>query len=323
MNGCRISFFVILSMFLSSCTEILDLDPDQRFVVVHGILVNEPQQTILLHYSSYLSDNYQEPINVGQVFVEEENDDSSKGVTYTFTPKGDGRWVADFTPQVDKKYNLIVKIPGEKEITASTVFPTNENLLFLQMEEDGYTFHTRYIPLYLWVYGMDYNAGTGQFNMPEYIYGNDYFESADEFNCSHVTIQNCAELQNTTTAKFTPDALLRYGYVRYVFGVQVDQPPLFVTSKVVLNVLPAFRICENGFPHPESKVIFDSVSPEYDQYIKSVISLKIKEINESNQDFSSLYDYEQAASNIQNGVGVFGAVYRSSLRINYNHYIDN
>ncbi len=310
---------IVLLISLSSCTAVLDLDPKERFVVVHAVLINEPKQIISLHYTSYLSDDYQQPINDGQVVVEEENDDSSIQRTFSFTPKGDGLWEADFTPLPEMKYNLRVNIPSEKEITASTVFPSTENLLFLLLHDTDYSFLSRYIPLYLWIYGMDYDEQTQQSQTTEFIFGYSSQGYVDAFNCSNKTLQDCPELKNTLPAKESPNALLNYGYLRCEIGTSTDQK-LKEDEDIHLKALPSFQLCENGYPHPKSKVFFDSVSAEYDQYLKSVLLLKLSKMNKTEQDFSELYDYDDAASNIKNGIGIFGAVYRNTLNVAHNNY---
>lgn len=51
-------------------------------------------------------------------------------------------------------------------------------------------------------------------------------------------------------------------------------------------------------------VVLISVSEDYDRYLKDVIIRKMKE---DSDDITILYDREQLYSNIDGGVGIFGA----------------
>ena len=318
-------------MSLSSCTAVLDIDPREQFVVVHGVLINEPRQVIDLHYSSLLSENYMPPVDEAVVWVEEMNDDGSVRHRYDFVPVGDGRWEAEFTPDFATQYCLKVQVPGYKPIAASTIYPAAENLLMMAVSDSGYLFHSVYIPMYLWVYGLDYCTETGVHQLADYIVGRtalmvDYFDDSfsivgiptpivvedviphDAFNQTEVLTGNHADVKDTPFGMMHPDIPMCRYYLRYETGVRRD-PELNYYFRETYQIFPSFKIQEDGQPVLGSYIVFDSLSEDYDRYLKGVLT---KELNKEEimTDFSQLYNYQEVYTNIVGGTGIFGAVYR-------------
>lgn len=313
----RILLFVILAGILPSCTEVLDLDPRAQRVVVYGILENTMKQVVELRYTSYLSEDYMPPVENARVWVEEEGRNPEEAASYHFQEQADGRYEACFTPQFGARYHLKIELADGRVLTGTTLYPVQENLLNLRPEGYQYAFRTAYIPLYLWIYGMEYSDEREQ--VVTYVYGSNQYilqeGILDPFNYSNLFVKDVPEYENKIVGIVHGDELLSLGYLRYEIGVK-KIPQLYESSDFWITAVPIFTITETGLPHSKSYVVFDSVSEEYDAYLKSVILLQKSE----KQDLTNLYDLENAFSNIEGGIGIFGAVYRSKLSLLWNNY---
>lgn len=296
---------VLVLCFFSSCTAILDLDPRERFVVVHGILVNKPRQVINLHYSSLLSEDEMLPIDDANVWVEEKNRDGTIGHIYEFKAVGNGQYEAWFKPQSETRYNLKVVVPGQSEITASTLYPTAGNFSDLRVFNESYCFdYASDIPLFLWVYGQVGNELQSGSKTVTYIAEQGDF--ADSFN--------------ETALQHVSGAHQHWRYLRYEFSLESIESIPFVEDyvhiglkkTVSLLIYPDFGI--RSLLSDDCYVEFCSVSEEYDCYLKEVVSFELKLDHIAGNDFSSLYDHHSVYTNVQNGIGIFGAVLREEIR---------
>lgn len=292
-------FCFAVASLLVSCTAVLDLDPRKQFVVVHAVLINEPRQVIDLCYSSYLSEDHMSPIDHAKVWVEEENPDGTIRRTYAFDSIGDGRYESYFWPEFGTRYNLRVVLDGCPEITASTQYPCAENFVDrASMRRYTYTFETVCIPLYLWVYGQSYNLREDGYFQSLYICETDGF--SDPFN--EVALLGFEGGQK------------HWRYLRYEINMSTDSP--MVSYDAVrnftyfeLSVFPDFYSWSTASQYAP-RVVFESVSEDYDRYLKDVVSLELKLEHEEQNDFTSLYDPNSTYTNVKNAIGIFGASYR-------------
>lgn len=318
MSGRILLLFCVVCM-LQSCTDVLDLDPRAQRVVVYGILENTMKQVVELRYTSYLSEDYMPPVENARVWVEEENRNDPVAIKYNFKELGNGYYESNFTPKFGSRYHLEIELQDGRRLSGTTLFPAQENLLNLRPAGYAYSFRTAYIPLYLWIYGMDYSDKLGKEQVANYIYGSRRYLSSEEildpFNYSDLFVKDVPEYKNRFVCEYHGDELLSQGYLRYEIGVK-KIPQLYELSDFWITAVPIFTITETGLPHSKSYVVFDSVSEEYDAYLKSVILLQKSE----KQDLTNLYDLENAFSNIEGGIGIFGAVYRSKLSLLWNNY---
>jgi len=132
MRSC-VFLSVSVLLLLVSCMEVADLDPREQEVVVNCVLLNDSVQTVRLRYTSYISENeypYVEDAEVSVSGRDLENDGPTEH--YVFRKKGKGEWVSEFYPVPGYTYNLTVKIPNHKTITASTKYPKDDVKLINQ-----------------------------------------------------------------------------------------------------------------------------------------------------------------------------------------------
>lgn len=316
MSGRILLLFWVVCM-LQSCTDVLDLDPRAQRVVVYGILENTMKQVVELRYTSYLSEDYMPPVENARVWVEEEGRNPEEAASYHFQEQADGRYEACFTPQFGARYHLKIELADGRVLTGTTLYPVQENLLNLRPEGYQYAFRTAYIPLYLWIYGMEYSDEREQ--VVTYVYGSNQYilqeGILDPFNYSNLFVKDVPEYENKIVGIVHGDELLSLGYLRYEIGVE-KFPQLYESVDFMITAVPIFTLADNGLPRPETYVVFDSVSKEYDAYLKSVVSRELT----LELDFTNLYENKNVFSNIEGGVGIFGAVYRNKLPILWNCY---
>lgn len=323
-------FFIFgLLWLLSSCTEVLDLDPRSKFVVVHSVLINDTVQTVELRYTSYLSEDYMPAVETARVWVEEENGDGSVRSTYLFEKSASGLWVSYFVPSFATRYNLYVEVPGHERIEASTIFPFKENMIGLTADRRTYAFRANNLPLYLWVHGVDYHQKTKTYQVTPYVFGTAFVRRVDQsiiedypcidtFNQSEVLVSQLPSLSESFAAAHHLEEPVHHRYLRVELGTSASVPLPFY-GKIHLVVLPCFTLQADGFPHSRSLVMFDSVSEDYDRYLKFTLDYALSQ-NREQTDFSQLYGYEELCTNVKNGVGIFGALYRQQFRASDLYY---
>lgn len=309
-------FCLCLLMFCTSCTAILDLDPRERFIVVQGALINEPKQTILVNYSAYLDEVEMMEINHANVVVEELNLDGEVVAEYEFESCGSGQYEAYFEPKFGLRYNLSVEVPGYATVSASTVYPIRENIRNLTKGYDRYWFESKNVPLYLWVYGVEMDYRKDSFVPVQYIYANPKLTVADYsgFDLEVEFIQH-VDVDSFNVLAMIDDVgePIHWRYVRCELGTESRPHVEGGRWWYGINVIPDFALRENGVPDSYSYVSFDSVSAEYDRYLKEVISYDLKLDHLPISDFASLYERHEIYTNVQNGTGIFGAIYRQRM----------
>lgn len=315
-NRVLVTIFLLLPV---SCTEILDLDPQERFVVVHGVLVNEPRQEIYLNYTSYLSDEDLQPIDDAEVWVEEENENGLTTHVYRYKAVGGGCWVSEFIPRPYTRYRLFVKVTGHPEIRATTVYPGTEGLSGLRCTKDDYSFFSNYMPLYLWIYGQDYQSEKEVYHVPGHVCGQDYMILYDG-DKNVIEDFACIDPFNQTEVVSDPQPMVKHHRFLRVEISAINASQISICHRIGLVVLPDFADAEDGLPHAKSCVVFDSVSEEYDRYMKSVIMYDLSSPDVVT-DFTQLYESPvEITSNIEHGLGVFGAVYRKKMPYLQSYY---
>ena len=352
--------------------EVADLDPREQEVVVYCVLLNDSVQTVSLRYTSYISENKYPYVDEAEVSVsgrDLENDGPTEH--YVFHKKREGEWVSEFYPVPGYTYNLTVKIPNHKTITAVTKYPkddvgisvrTGENsvLPFYNYFANGaemplywkehpdqefmarLTKQFKFFPYYfysgtinvsdsnaIWIYGEDYDWVEEKYNTTEYIYSDLY--GVEDFNISGVIGSMIKEFEQNEYAMEVPD-VLNYGVPMYYATISTyynlkDKtfyhrylriPCDTISYKFDVNtysitdcqVIANFRQYYNGIAHPNARIVADLVSAEYDRYMKDILSFELGLDMKDTDDLTHLYEYREIYSNVENGLGVFGACKR-------------
>ena len=197
----KLAKYLVLSLFFISggCIEEIVMDPGERAVVVECIIDNEDKlQTVHLSYSASVSDNdcpKVEEADVRMRFVLDTHyTDFEDGHTviidtsgsYEFVKAADGVWQAEFEPIEYAQYTLEVEVPGYGTITAETVFPPKMAIDIVWSPSSGHAYSVySYSNRKIWIYGLDYNPSTKQYEIADYIYSSDRY--VDNFNLTEVT----------------------------------------------------------------------------------------------------------------------------------------
>ena len=196
-------FLLLSALFFWGCVEEIVMDPGERTVVVECVIDNEDKvQTVNLSYSATVSDKTYPKVEEAEVKISFALDtfytDFEDGHTviidtsgcYEFVKADDGVWQAEFEPIEYARYTLEVEVPGYDRITATTVFPPK--MLVGVGHGQSYVVDT-YDNRKIWIYGLDYNPSTLQYETADYIYASDRY--VDNFNLTEVTKDDIEEFR--------------------------------------------------------------------------------------------------------------------------------
>ena len=216
----KLAKYLVLSLFFISggCIEEIVMDPGERAVVVECIIDNEDKlQTVHLSYSASVSDNDYPKVEEADVrmrfVLDTHYTDFEDGHTviidtsgsYEFVKAADGVWQAEFEPIEYAQYTLEVEVPGYGTITAETVFPPRMKVS--NSVEHSYIINEFGIERKIWIYGLDYNPSTKQYEIADYIYSSDRY--VDNFNLTEVTKDDIEEFRWPEKGLYWKDLLYK------------------------------------------------------------------------------------------------------------------
>jgi hypothetical protein len=185
----------------------------------------------------------------------------------------------------------------------------------------------------VWVYGMDYNPVMGKFEQTGYIYTTHHV--ADNYNITTKKGKDIPEFSKEQCTVGVPE-ILEYGIPMYHATTStyynISQERMYAYSLRfpvcdLLNpgdgfynveyhqIIPNFKQYYNGVAHPKAHLVAELVNKDYDKYLKSVMEFHLGLGWETAADeLTRIYDYREVKTNIVNGLGVFGASYKSMRR---------
>lgn len=270
-------------LLLSGCVEKVDITPfEKKEVVVSCLLTDASIQNLTLSYSSPLGKKYYEEVEEAKITLFEE--EAAVGV---FTKKGYSKWQLSFTPKATKKYRLTIEIQGKPTITATTQMPQKIAIRKMGEHDTDRTKHFEKSPnLTFWAFAFHDPKDT-ILSRPSI---EPYFRLLDELGTNSPladSFNHIKEGSSTITSKI---------FFSYIRMKQDDNTSQFHLEGNINGV-----------------VVFRAASEEYDQYLKT--SLQKMLVYESFDDPSQWLDESEIYSNIQNGIGIFGAY--SDILFNY------
>ncbi len=325
-SGHSILPVITLLFSISSCVRPADLETGEMSVVVNCILsYPSPTQTLTLSYS--IPDGKDAGLAIDRAVVSL-YDQTNGAVAGAFVPKGGGEWLASILINPGHQYRLDINVVGEEHISATTTVPESKempywpngiamwvsdrsssamNKALCSTEYDLSVFDAP-----VWIYIWNYNLSTGKHVIADRIAGNG---QVDEFNRSGGSMVLDTEWKEHAFeyARSYHKKYLHYergkggntfiaGEMATPFFTALGESPIIrpsVDNPVTLYAKPSLI--------PEERmgyVVLLSVSEDYDRYLRDVITRKMKE---EGDDITVLYDREQIYSNIEGGVGIFGA----------------
>ena len=219
-----------------------------------------------------------------------------------FIKEGYGEWVLKYHPTCGKEYRLVVEIPGNAPLSATTIMPEFAHMYECGTQDKNHTklFDQGEMVTPVWFFclnssltGVDYfmhHPKPADDPNPSLLQqlGTDH-KNADRFNQELSASDFDKRYGNTPGYKY---------YVRLIpdKDIKDDNPYRF-------KVQHPFR--------DATFIIYRSVSNEYDAYLKSIIAKMT--YYESEDDPAQWFDESVIYSNIDNGVGIFGAYYETSF----------
>ena len=167
-----------------------------------------------------------------------------------------------------------------------------------------------------------------------------YYDWIDRFNVVDVKREDVAEFRYPDDVGIEFPHVLEYGYPQYLHGeynatttdmhyrylrlqCSFDTPKRgpFNPEAVVdgyypcefcghIYVAASFRQYRYGIPHPKAYLVFQVANEDYDRYLKTLVSWSQKKEYGGNTSLTDIWEYKsQLYSNINNGLGIFGAKY--------------
>lgn len=338
--------FVILMMILSAtltgCVETIVMDPGEEDLPVMVNCVLEAgfgKQTLYLQYVKGKSRSEYIPIENATVRIE-----ASEGLIrqIEFKYVGDSKYEAGPEVQINKysrsplligqrvTYTLSVEIPGRETITARTTVPANQSPRYYHdvVFEDIWDFYfTCGLPIDhesqdrpdepaihtspVWIFASKWKHVANESARNRYPYLVTDHPFADDFNNTGLEFSDLVIEGDPDPNEIRPP--LKYTWPAFK-GMRHRMPDLPLHDGFVridhLDNKP-FHLLAGPLSYMESyqdHFDFFFVSEEYDKYLRSVYILNTQLDN----NFTSVFSTDNAYTNIEGGVGIFGAVFRDS-----------
>jgi hypothetical protein len=280
-------------MLLSGCVEPIDIDPvrEEPQVVVSCLLTDSDTQHLELTYTNPPS---------GSSFTFPEVEDATAtlycegSAVGTFRREGPTEWVLDYHPEEEKDYRLEVKIPGHPLITATTTMPQKppfEQLRHFFLPNDKFLQGQLSFPCWIFTLASSLKSEYNELeiNQPS-IEDDPKVYLISQIGSTHKDEDQFNIMNSTISWKFTDDVVTEH---KYYIRLNPD-PSLtdYTFTLVYLNHMRAF-------------IVFRTASEEYDRYLKSVFEKVDAHIVED--DPTQWFEQVRIYSNIENGLGIFGA----------------
>lgn len=346
---------VALAVISVSCVEPMDLDPHEgRSLVVNCILTESDVQTLELYYTYDLSGKESEPIADATVRLTCDYEPVAE-----FTRGDDGLWRTNHRPEYNKHYRLDVTV-GDQHFSAYTIFPEDihvDTYGRLRWKDESrridyllYSYELRvydvFMPPYkgrecltpnhLWIFPRDLGWGD---DYQRYIATSHL--CADDFNVVPLSVRDLPCFSSDSIAAMPRWLKREIAWYPEMLGdlqmhdrfVRIDIPRNYHNGKTQkeLTNTPiytdmSFALVRPFTPHPlDYETPYDGnlydvyiLSNEADKYFKDVYR---RHLNKDNFVFE--YDTENIYTNIQGGLGVFGAMVHRNDKHGVRGYLDD
>ncbi len=320
----NIILFVILALGYTSCTQDISLDAGERAVVVECILSCDSVQTLKLFYSHAKDGNGSSmPITEADVTLFDETKNETAG---TFHYAGGMDWTLDYAAEPEHAYRLDIDVKGHDHISAQQIMPkqirvegyvhkggmTSGDSGFIKYGDsfNGTAYWGVAIPAKTWIYAVCYDEKTGETHIADEICSD--YPNVDNFNLTGDTyVPYLVEFE--TLIGMYPYMICNYlqGYPLYRRYIRTNadlvDSDYFIWDRVFI-VSGSFYEYDN--PNKEQPlgskggVFFTTVSDDYDRYLLEAIHYQQQQ---ESDDMTIIYKRDNIFSNINGGVGIFGA----------------
>lgn len=279
------SLVILPAILLSvSCVEDIDIDvPLEDKIVVNCLLTTDSVQHLSLTHNALKNAGYFQDVDNAVATL------SSGGIEIgTFRHSEYGDWNLDFTPIPGEKYELNIKVDGFDKITAETIFPHQVKISKSQSKGNGSKRYFKQMKSdeVFWMFHLTQRSDT-LMKVPVVSSSDVLQESigtshpgADDFNASDLLMFSNMGGGGTTRE-----------HLCYIRVLPVDMQGML-------------EFYVEGFLR-QSLMVFRAVSDEYDRYLKT--SLAKMMLYENSDDSTQYLDESSVYSNINGGLGIFGA----------------
>lgn len=309
-------------MIASSCTQEITLDAGERAVVVECILSCDSVQTMKLFYSHAKDGNMASvPITEAEVSLFDETMNQIAG-DFQYTVGG---WTLDYAAVPEHSYRLDIDVKGHEHISAQQTMPKLANLNwgigwgspfsnYPEVQKYGDMFHgTCYginaLPAKTWIYAVCYDEKTGETHVADEICSD--FPYLDNFNLTGETyvppIVEFGTLVGAYPLKVCSYLTGAPLYKRYL-RTNADLVDPEKSKYQVFIVSGSFYYYDNpNRAQPlgsKGGVYFTTVSDDYDRYLLEAVYYQQQQ---ESDDMATIYKRDNIFSNINGGIGIFGA----------------
>ena len=320
------AILLFAGLLCASCVEtIYPESVEEAPIVVNSVLDTSDTQSLYLAFSSKVSEVEDFIIidNADAVLREITAGDTLTVATFSF--ENDGMWRTRFRPLSGKKYQLLIDIPGEKRISATTRMPDTMMVQsFIEMPAGSVgPISRKYYP------GTSYSSKFKENTLYLYMSGED--DKGNTLIANEIATDHLFEdLFNITGAvyfmpepDFEPTIFLRHpiwyptvnGRAFHKIYIRIPNPDKYVNSysEIESSITKGhFTVATlDTLDKKINKLTILQVSDELDAYFKSVLTEQSKQ--EVTDNFLLVYDRTNISGNLINALGVFGAYNKYEL----------
>ena len=322
----------LCSAALCSCVRDVTLDAmDKPTVAVECVLTNSSPQTLRLAFTKGASQTEASPL----VSVEASLIDLSEGQSIGLFQRGeDGVWTLDYAAVPEHNYRLEINVPGYELIWAEQTMPTLAELscfshIFSYYDSGGTSnptyskfcgtvFYASSLPNYTWIYGMNYNEETKSFEIADEICTD--YEYVDNFNLTgnlytpesgltyNLGFECDGELYPSLAGKSIHRRFLRLEKQASYEWFEIE---FVISGNFKGNYYYYLDKAKRGRSETEGYLESISVTDDYDRYLREAIAYQLKQ---ESTDLTTIYQRENIYTNINGGIGIFGAQIKTVLQ---------
>lgn len=312
---------VFMYLALTGCVRDVVLDAREKpRVVVECVLTESSPQELRLSFTKGASLAAAPELTEATARLTDLTDDYPAG---EFRRGEDGTWVLDYAAVPRHSYRLEVEVPGYDLVWAEQTMPegckiycsSHAPYLIDDSIPDKYKnlvgteYHYKTLSYNTWIYGMNYDERTGAFQVADEICTDNEF--VDNFNLTGGTY--IPETSDTDYyGRELPSELYPYLsgaslHRKYLRIKKNDSNKDFLISGYFDGPYYYYLKWPYGPREPyedEGYLVFLSVSDDYDRYLREAV-VKVSEAGLS--DITMIFSRENIFTNINGGVGIFGA----------------
>ena len=337
---------LMAGVLASSCVEPIIMDPlEEMPVVVNCVLTRArvidkdeiPVQDLNLFYAKRPSDNEYVTISDAVVKV------SGPGQTYDFVWNG-GKWISTFIPEFGTEYTLDVTLPDGKRLSARTVVPQEMYISGVPVYSGRhccssatyYRVEPRDQEAFIWITGAEDRPEIRRFctNHPGADDSNVVDGVWQDLPIAVSVRDNYNNIFNDTLEEADRDLWMKFGRMCLDLPIHKDylrihHPASFdngITGHLIQNIYHGYSPSADGFILAADSI--DAIDPpagsvgryttyrlpirtyflsqEYDLYLSKIIDRGFHK-----DELAAMYSMDQNYTNIEGGLGIFGAMYYS------------